>query len=344
LARIDAAVRVTGKTSYDANDNTLSKSDSTGTTQYSWDFENRLTQAIVPSVGTTTFRYDPFGRRIQKSGPLGTTNYLYDGDDDNVIEEVDASGNVLARYTSGQETDELLSVLRSGTTSYFEQDTLSSVTALSNPAGALANTYTFDSFGNATASTGTLTNPFQYTGRDNDSETGLYYYRARYFDPRVGRFISEDPLGVRDHLNMYAYVRNNPINFDDPLGLYQTKGFDSDRKALLDAAIAEALAKLRDKNNCSNCAGADGPKIADAIERTTFVYKSNLKDCGETGPLTFIRVRHTVALGPSAFHPGECCSLASTVTHEVVHSMTHGENKAYGIEEKCFGCSDPRKP
>jgi uncharacterized protein RhaS with RHS repeats len=44
-------------------------------------------------------------------------------------------------------------------------------------------------------------NPFQYTGRDNDSETGLYYYRARYFDPRVGRFISEDPLGVRDHLN-----------------------------------------------------------------------------------------------------------------------------------------------
>ena len=330
-----------GNYTYDANGNTLS--DAQGRS-FTWDFENRLTQVVNPGVGTTILRYDPFGRRIQKSGPLGTTNYLYDGDDDNVIEEVDASGNVLARYTSGQQTDELLSELRSGTASYFEQDTLSSVTSLSNPAGALANTYTFDSFGNVTASTGTLTNPFQYTGRDNDSETGLYYYRARYFDPRVGRFISEDPLGVRDHLNMYAYVRNNPVNFDDPLGLYQTKGFDPDQKALLDAAIAEALAKLRDKNNCSNCAGADGPKIADAIERTTFVYKSNLKDCGETGPLTFIRVRHTVALGPSAFHPGECCSLASTVTHEVVHSMTHGENKAYGIEEKCFGCSDPRKP
>ncbi len=301
-----------------------------------------------PGVGTTTFRYDPFGRRIQKSGPLGTTNYLYEGDGDNVIEEVDNGGNVLARYTQGLETDELLSELRSGTTSYFEQDTLSSVTSLSNPAGSLANTYTFDSFGNVTASTGTLTNPFQYTGRDNDSETGLYYYRARYFDPRVGRFISEDPLGVRDHLNMYAYVHNNPINFDDPLGLYKTRGFDSDQKALLDAAIAEALAKLRDhQGTCadggSSCAGADGPKIADAMENATFVYKPSLKDCGQTGPLTFMRLRHEIALGPSAFHPGECCSLASTVTHEIVHSLTHLDNKAYEIEKKCFGCSDPRQ-
>jgi YD repeat-containing protein len=100
----------------DANGNTLS--DAQGRS-FTWDFENRLTQGVNPGVGTTTFRYDPFGRRIRKSGPLGTTNYLYDGDDDNVIEEVDASGNVLARYTSGQETDELLSELRSGTTSYY---------------------------------------------------------------------------------------------------------------------------------------------------------------------------------------------------------------------------------
>jgi hypothetical protein len=65
-------------------------------------------------------------------------------------------------------------------------DALSSVTSLSDPAGSLANTYTFDSFGDVTVSTGTLTNPFQYTGRDNDLKTGLHYYRARYFDPRAG--------------------------------------------------------------------------------------------------------------------------------------------------------------
>lgn len=106
-----------GSYTYDANGNTLTKADSSGTTQYSWDFNNRLTQAIVPRVGTTTFRYDPFGRRIQKSGPLGTTNYLYDGL--NLMEEVDNSGNVLARYTQTTIVDEPLSLLRASTTSYY---------------------------------------------------------------------------------------------------------------------------------------------------------------------------------------------------------------------------------
>ena len=84
------------RVAYDANGNTLS--DPSGKS-YIWDFENRLVQAVVPGTngGTTTFRYDPFGRRIQKSGPLGTTNYLYDGRD--LVEEIDSSGNVLARYT-----------------------------------------------------------------------------------------------------------------------------------------------------------------------------------------------------------------------------------------------------
>jgi uncharacterized protein RhaS with RHS repeats len=81
--------------SYDANGNTLSDAQGRG---FTWDFENRLAQAVVPGTngGTTTFKYDPFGRRIQKSGPLGTTNYLYDGA--RLIEEADSSGNILARY------------------------------------------------------------------------------------------------------------------------------------------------------------------------------------------------------------------------------------------------------
>jgi YD repeat-containing protein len=81
--------------SYDANGNTLS--DAQGRS-FTWDFENRLVQVVNPGVGTTTFRYDPFGRRIQKSGPLGTTNFLYD--DGNLIEELDSSGNALVRLTT----------------------------------------------------------------------------------------------------------------------------------------------------------------------------------------------------------------------------------------------------
>src|SRR5271157_6332363 len=131
--------------SYDANGNTLSDPSAKS---YSWDFENRLTQVVNPGVGTTTFRYDPFGRRIQKSGPLGTTNYLYDGV--NLLEEVDNSGSVLARYNQTRGLDEELSEFRAGATSYYEADGLGTITSLSNTAGALANTYSYDSYGRLT--------------------------------------------------------------------------------------------------------------------------------------------------------------------------------------------------
>ena len=210
-----------GSYTYDANGNTLT--DASGKS-YTWDFENRLTQAVVPGTngGTTTFKYDPFGRRIQKSGPLGTTNYLYDGS--NSIEEVDNGSNVLARYARTKNLDEPLSELRSATTSYYEQDGLGSVTSLSNSTGALAETYTYDSYGRTTASTGTLTNPFQYTGREFDSEVGLLFNRARYFDPSAGRFLSQDPIRFGGGVNFYAYTRNNPVVRTDPFGYYSGSG------------------------------------------------------------------------------------------------------------------------
>jgi RHS repeat-associated protein len=200
----------------DANGNTLSDASAKS---YTWDFENRLTQAVVPGTngGTTNFKYDPFGRRIQKSGPLGTTNYLYDGPND-LIEEIDNSGNVLAKYTQTTNIDEPLSELRSGATSYYEQDGIDAVTSLTNPTGTVANSYTFDSYGKLTASTGTLANPFQYTGRELDGETGLYYYRARYYDSNTGRFISADPLEFGGGVNFYSYALNSPVNLRDPRG------------------------------------------------------------------------------------------------------------------------------
>src|SRR5258708_4208986 len=174
-----------GSYSYDANGSTLS--DPSGK-QYTWDFENRLTQAVVPGTagGTTTFRYDPFGRRIQKSGPLGATNYLYDGG--NLLEEADNSGNVLARYSEGG-IDEPFAEVRSGTTTFYEQDGIDAVTSLSTSTATLANTYSYDPFGKLTASTGTLVNTLQYTAREFDPETGIYFYRARYYDAAAGRFL-----------------------------------------------------------------------------------------------------------------------------------------------------------
>jgi RHS repeat-associated protein len=112
-------------------------------------------------------------------------------------------------------------MLRSSATSYFHADGLGSITSLSNSAGTIANTYTYDSYGNLTASTGTLVNSFRYTGCESDLETGMYYYRARYYDPSAGRFLNEDPLGLNAGPNLYRYVGNNASTYFDPFGLFQ---------------------------------------------------------------------------------------------------------------------------
>ena|ERR1700736_6644282 len=134
-----------------------------------------------------TFKYDLFGRRIYKSWSTGTSIYAYDGDNGSVVEETNAAGAAAARYAQGPNIDEPLAVLRAGATSFYNADGLKSVTSLSNTAGSLAQTYTFDSFGNQIASSGSLMNPFRSTGREFDTETNLYYYRARYYDSSTGR-------------------------------------------------------------------------------------------------------------------------------------------------------------
>jgi uncharacterized protein RhaS with RHS repeats len=141
--------------------------------------------ASLPRRSFDSFKYDPFGRRIYKSSSSGTSVFAYDGD--NLVEETNSSGTAVARYSQGLNIDEPLAMLRSGATSFYNADGLGTITSLANTAGSLAQTYTFDSFGKQTASSGSLTNPFQYTAREFDSETSLYYYRARYNDPNVGK-------------------------------------------------------------------------------------------------------------------------------------------------------------
>jgi RHS repeat-associated protein len=207
---------------FDHNGNTATKVVGSNTTTYAWDFENRLTSVTLPgSGGTVTFAYDPFGRRIKKVTSTATSVFACDGD--NLVEETNSSGAAVARYEPTQNIDEPLAMLRSGATSYFHADGLGSVTSLSSAAGTIANTYTYDSFGKLTASTGSLVNPFQYTARESDTETGLYYYRARYYDPSAGRFLSEDPLRFDAGINFYRYVKNNSTNLADPYGLKVSK-------------------------------------------------------------------------------------------------------------------------
>ena len=142
---------------------------------------------------------------------------FYNGD--SLIEERNSSGSAVPRYSQGLKIDEPLTMSRSSTTSFYKADGPGSVTSLTSGAGALAQTYTFASFGKLGNSTGSLTNPFQYTARESDTETGLYYYRARYYDPTIGRFVSEDPVAFDGGGNFYRYVNNSPVGLADPLGL-----------------------------------------------------------------------------------------------------------------------------
>jgi RHS repeat-associated protein len=203
---------------YDYNGNTTSKTDGNGTTGYSWDSENRLTQVTLPGTnGTVVFKYDPFGRRIYKQSPNATSIFLYDGE--SLVETVNASGSEVAHYTQGQNIDEPLAMQRGSAVDYYEADGIGSVTSLTATNGSIAESYTYDSFGNTTNSSGALTNFFRYTAREFDAETNLYFYRARYFDPVIGKFISEDPTRFEAGVDFYSYSFNDPIGMVDPSGL-----------------------------------------------------------------------------------------------------------------------------
>src|ERR1041385_2561839 len=131
---------------------------------------------------------------------------------------LDNSGIILARYTRTENEDEPLSEIRASTNSYYAQDGINAVTSLTDITGSIGKSYVYDSFGKLLSSSGTLTNPFQYTGREFDNEDALYFYRARYYDSTSGRFLNEDPLAFFAGTNFYRYVYNDPISFTDPSG------------------------------------------------------------------------------------------------------------------------------
>ena len=202
---------------YDYNGNTTSKTDSSGTTNYSWDYENRLTSVALPgNVGTVSFKYDPFGRRIEKISSTATTIFISDGD--NLVETTNGSGTEVVNYVHGDTVDEPLAMRQAATNDYFNEDGLGSVTSIADSTGSIVQSYTYGSFGRTTAS-GSLVNSLQFASREFDSEIGLYFNRARYFDPASGRFLSEDPLGLRLGGDRYVYVSNAPTDATDPSGL-----------------------------------------------------------------------------------------------------------------------------
>ncbi len=203
---------------YDANGNMVSKTDSSGTTSYVYDSENRLIELRTPNAQLVTYKYDPFGRRIEKNVNGVITRYVYDRED--ILFELDGSSAVLTEYVHGPGIDEPIAMLRNNQTYYYHADGLGSIIAITNSAGQVVQRYEYNSFGEITyVQDPNFLQPYTYTGREYDNESGLYYYRARYYDAKVGRFITQDPIGFAGGINKYIYVNNRPTIFIDPTGL-----------------------------------------------------------------------------------------------------------------------------
>ena len=212
---------------YDVDGNLTRKYNASGFDQYfTWSAQGQLTGVGRTGQGWVTYDYDGFGRRIRRvdQSTGAVVHYVYDGDD--LAMEVDGAGNLLREYAYYPGIDDPHSMRQwangeGGAIYYYALQQPGHVNGLVNANDQLVNSYRYTPFGAAATGfpvQGTV-NPLQYMARELDAATGLYYVRNRWYDPQVGRFISEDPIGLAGGLNLYTYVHNNPLSFRDPLGL-----------------------------------------------------------------------------------------------------------------------------
>jgi RHS repeat-associated protein len=201
-----------GANSYTYNGNACLAND--GNFAYSYDTENHLLSAAGGSV-SLSFKYDPRQRQILKTSGSVSTEFVYSG----LQRIADYVGGTLTnRYVFGAGLDEpVVVVSAAGSVSYLGADETGSVISSTDSSGNLLSTSTYSPWGESSSVNGT---EFGFTGQRLDPETGLYYYKARYYSPTIGRFLQPDPIGYASgSLNLYEYCYSDPVNLSDPLGL-----------------------------------------------------------------------------------------------------------------------------
>jgi RHS repeat-associated protein len=225
---------------------------------FTYDSENHL--MTMSETGTSaTVQYDGFGNRVSKTVNGVTTRYLVDDLNPTglpqVMDELNGSGLVERTYAYGlQRIDENQLISNVWTPSFYGYDGGGSVRQLTGTLGTITDSYDYDAFGNKINSTGTTPNNFLYRGEQYDSDLGLYYLRARYYNPLTGRFIGRDPedgkIKIPATLHKYLYASGDPVNRIDPSGrgdlievsLVDWQQMQKDVLAAREAAKAEALA------------------------------------------------------------------------------------------------------
>ena len=210
---------------WDPNGNQLTKTAASVTTEYRYDTRNQLVEVAQGSSTPGRFQYDADGRRILKLGEDGLRQYVYD--QTSLFAEYNDTGLEVAQYDYG--ADRLISLTRSGERRFYLFDALRSVTNLTTETGLTVASYHLDAWGNfrfpgelGSSDSAASKNRFAFTGYLWDQETALYYAKARFYDPEIGRFTSQDSfLGeITDppSLHRYFYGNANPTRYIDPTG------------------------------------------------------------------------------------------------------------------------------
>ena len=179
---------------------------------YSYNTESMLTE-VKSSNGSTvvaTYNYDPFKRLTLKTVGSTLTRYVYSGTQ--LMEEYNCSsglpGTLVRRYVYGAPGEAIIQTDVNGNVTFLHHDQQNSLIAQTTPTGSILNKYTYSPFGE---NSGLPNSTIGYTGQRYDSETGLYYYKARHYNPATGRFLQPDPIGYAAGMNMYGYVHNDRV-------------------------------------------------------------------------------------------------------------------------------------
>ena len=239
----DAAGNVTqliSKTplAYNAGDELTTKGKGTTATKFSYDPEGERTTVTPPTGAATTYAYDQAGRLTHFTHGKTTASYAYNGDGLRTSKTVgtkvtpftwDTSGSMpmllsdgTTSYLYGPGGLPIESITKSGTVRFYHHDQLGSTTMLTSAAGTKVSTFTYTSYGTPRSGSGTN---LRFGGQYRDAESGLYYLRARYYDPTYGRFLTVDPVVSATH-TPYGYANDDPINFADPTGEFGWKAFN----------------------------------------------------------------------------------------------------------------------